>query len=65
MGILRDAALVAAGYGLNKLVNKDSHSADNDNLYKIIDDYARRHGIYYTDEGFYNLLIEIAQRYKP
>ena len=63
MGFLHDSALVAAGYCINELVH--GKSSKDDNLYKIIDDYARRHGIYYTDEGFYNLLIEIAQRYKP
>lgn len=64
MSFLKNAALVAAGYGLHELM--DGRSEKNTlpmTLEDIIDEYAHAHDIWGRDEHFYQQLLEIIEKY--
>ena len=65
MGLLRDAAFAAAGYGLHELVNnkKKEKFVPEKSLADIIDEYAQAHNIWGRDERFYQQLLNIISKY--
>lgn len=76
MGLLRDAAFTALGYGIagakesnivkdtiNKVTEKKGVNSDPP-LWSIVEDYARAHGIYGQDNNFYRELLHIAEKYR-
>ena len=75
MGLLRDAAFAALGYGIagakdsnvvkdaiNKATKKKGMNPDPP-IWCVVEDYARAHGIYGPDNNFYRQLLQIAERY--
>lgn len=76
MGLFRDAAFAALGYGIagaresnvvkdaiNRATEKRGLNPDPP-LRSIIDDYARAHGVYGRDNHFYKDLLQIAESYR-
>ena len=64
MSFLKNAALVAAGYGIHELVDrKDEKNTSSMTLEDIIDDYAHAHDIWGRDEHFYQQLLRIIEKY--
>ena len=76
MGLIRDAAFTALGYGIagvkesnivkdaiNKASEKRGLNPDLP-LRCIIEDYARAHGVYGQDNRFYKELLQIAESYR-
>ena len=72
MGLLRDAAFTALGYGIagakESNIVKDTTEKKGLNsdppLWSIVEDYARAHGIYGQDNNFYRELLHIAEKYR-
>ena len=65
MGFLKDAALVATGYGLSELNHRKGKmvSENGKSLEDIIDDYAHAHDIWGRDAHFYQQLLRIIDKY--
>lgn len=73
MGLLKDAAYVALGYGTVEYMNRKSKKRSNDAtqnvdqrewLDDIIHDYARQHDIFGYNYRFYKQLMRIAEKYR-
>lgn len=64
MSFLKNAALVAAGYGIHELVDvKNEKNTPSMTLEDIIDEYAHAHDIWGRDEHFYQQLLKIIEKY--
>lgn len=66
MSFLKNAALVATGYGLSELSHhqkKKKVQEQHKTLEDIIDEYAHDHDIWGRDEHFYQILLKIADKY--
>ena len=66
MGFWKNAALVAAGYGLSELSHGGKEKDDSENkqtLEDIILEYAHAHDIWGRDEHFYRTLLKIADQF--
>ena len=66
MSFLKNAALVATGYGLSELNHSHRNKKEQEqhmSLEDIIDDYAHAHDIWGRDEHFYQFLLKIADKY--
>ena len=64
MSFLKNATLIAAGYGIHELVDrKDEKNTSSMTLEDIIDEYAHAHDIWGRDEHFYQQLLKIIEKY--
>lgn len=66
MGFFNNAAYTAIGYGLHELLDsktKKEQIPPHKTLEDIIDDYAHAHDIWGRDEHFYQVLLQIADKF--